>query len=290
MKKMILSLSLLAFSQFVHPQSVGCFQDSCKSPRVALVLSGGGALGYAHIGVLQALDEAGIRPCFIAGTSMGAIVGAVYAQGYTGDELYDFVKERRLHNIFRNVNASMRHPNLGIGSYRRVRQLLNDAIPHDSFDQLSIPFLCVATNLNTNMPEVRSSGSQLADWVLASASIPVVFKPQLIDGVYYCDGGFTDNLPACHIPRDAYDICIGIDLVPSRIPSTDDFFSRNYRIDNVYGNMILSINSHKGRACCDHIITPHQDVAYGILDFRHYEILRQRGYDAMKRWLSEWNH
>lgn len=264
-------------------------QDSVSNhtqPRIALALSGGGALGYAHIGALQALDEAGLRPSYIAGTSMGALVGVLYAQGYTADELYDFVVQRKLHNLFRNVHASVRHANRGIGPYKHVRRLLNDAIPHDSFDSLQIPFLCVATDIATGKAEARTSGDHLADWVLASASIPVVFKPQLIEGKYYCDGGFVNNLPANYIPKDQYDICIGIDLVPAQQPSTEEFFSRNYLINDVYGSMILNINSQQGRQCCDYIITPHPDVKYGILDFHHYEILRQRGYNAMRQWLN----
>lgn len=279
-------LLILMFATF-HTLSA---QDSAShqtQPRIALVLSGGGALGYAHIGVLQALDEAGIRPSYIAGTSMGALVGVLYAQGYTADELYAFVVQRKLHNIIRNVNASIRHVNRGIGDYKNVRQLLNDAIPHDSFDSLQTPFLCVATDIASGKAEVRTSGNNLADWVLASASIPVVFKPQLIEGKYYCDGGFVDNLPACHIPKELYDICIGIDLVPTQQPLAEEFFTRNYLINDVYGSMILNINSQQGRQCCDHIITPHQDVKYGILDFRHYEILRQRGYDAMRQFIRE---
>lgn len=278
MRKQI-TVFLILFIMFAHAFSQ-------PSPRVALVLSGGGALGYAHIGVLQALDEAGIKPSIIAGTSMGAIVGAVYAQGYTGNELFEFVKQRRLYSLHRNVHVSFLHVNRGLGSYKHVRQLLNDAIPHDRFDSLDIPFLCVATNIRTGRPEVRSMGADLADWVLASASIPVIFKPQLIDGEYYCDGGFVDNLPSSYLPKESYDICIGIDLVPQNAPLSEDYFSRDYMVSDVYGNMILDINSHEGRTHCDYIIRPHSDVAYGILDFRHYDELRQRGYEAMKQWLT----
>lgn len=278
MKRLSTLVLLLLLLSYAHSQS---------TPRVALVLSGGGALGYAHIGALQALDEAGIKPSIIAGTSMGAIVGAVYAQGYSGNQLFDYVVQRRLHTLSRNVHVSLRHVGKGLGSYKHVRRLLNDAIPHDSFDSLAIPFLCVATNIRTGLPEVRTSGGRLADWVLASASIPVVFKPQLIDGDYYCDGGFVDNLPACYLPEGSYDICIGIDLVPSQTPATKDYYSTRYQASDVYGNMILNINSDKGRQCCDYLITPHNDVAYGILDFRRYKQLRQRGYDAMRQWLQD---
>lgn len=259
---------------------------SQTSPRIALVLSGGGALGYAHIGVLQALDEEGIKPSIIAGTSMGAIVGVLYSQGYSGKQLFEFVKQRKLNNIYRNVHVSFLNINRGLGSYKHVHDLLNDAIPHNSFDSLSIPFICVSTNIQTGKPEVRYSGNNLAEWVLASASIPVVFKPQLIDGEYYCDGGFVDNLPANYLPEDSYDICIGIDLVPSKKPNTDNYFSEEYSASNVYCNMILDINSVKGREKCDYIIQPHKDVKYGLLDFREYKTLCQRGYNAMKEWIE----
>lgn len=286
MKHLAFLCILVLVSVQTQAQPIRSFADTTSQPRIALVLSGGGALGYAHIGVLQAMEEAGLRPSYIAGTSMGALVGVLYAQGYSADELYEFVVQRRLHNIFRNVHASARHANRGLGSYKHVRKLLNDAIPHDSFDSLQIPFLCVATGIRTGKAEVRASGNNLADWVLASASIPVVFKPQLIEGEYYCDGGFVDNLPACHVPRCEYDICIGVDLVPAEQPIVEEFFSRSYLINDVYGSMVLNLNSHQGRQCCDYLITPHQDVKYGILDFRHYETLRQRGYDAMRQWLN----
>lgn len=269
------------FSQEAQPS------QTASQPRIALVLSGGGALGYAHIGVLQAFDEAGIRPAYIAGTSMGALVGVLYAQGYSANELYDFVRQRRLHNLLRNVHASARHASRGIGSYKHVCQLINDVVPHDSFDSLAIPFLCVATDIATGRAAVRSSGNNLSSWVLASASIPVVFKPQLIGDNYYCDGGFVDNLPACHIPPEAYDLCVGVDVVPTVLPETDRFFSTQFMINDVYGTMILNISSQAGRVCCHSLIQPHHDVRYGILDFRHYEILRQRGYEAARQWIEE---
>lgn len=277
-KKIIIVVS------FIFLSNMSTFSQT--SPRIALVLSGGGALGYAHIGVLQALDESGIKPSIIAGTSMGAIVGALYSQGYSGKQLFEFVKQRRLNTLYRNIHVSFLNINRGLGSYKHVKNLLNDAIPHNSFDSLGIPFICVGTNIQTGKPEVRCSGSNLAEWVLASASIPIVFKPQLIDGEYYCDGGFVDNLPANYLPEDNYDICIGIDLVPSEKPNTDNYFSNKYSASDIYCNMILDINSIKGREKCDYIIQPHKDVKYGLLDFRKYKILYQRGYDAMKEWIE----
>lgn len=278
MKKSCTALLLLMASAVAWSQ---------PSPRVALVLSGGGALGYAHIGAFQALDEVGLKPAVIAGTSIGAIVGVVYAQGYSGNQLYELMKSRRLNSLSRNVHASLRHARRGVGSYKRVRQLFDDVLPHDCFDSLSIPFLCVATNIRTGKAEVRSSGTSLSSWVLASASIPVVFKPQLIDGEYYCDGGFVDNFPAQYLPAGTYDVVIGIDLSPTQAPSVEDYYTGRYQINDVYSNMILNINSIVGRDRCDYVVCPHADVNYGILDFRHYDELCRRGYLAMKSFLSQ---
>ncbi len=258
-----------------------------QMPRIALALAGGGALGYAHIGVLQALDEAGIKPVYIAGTSMGAIVGVLYAQGLSGEELCRIVREKRLYTTYRNISTTWKHVNRGIGTPKNVKLLFEEVMPHNSFDSLKIPFVCVATHIRSGQPVAVAAGNNLHQWVLASASIPIVFQPVLIDGEYYCDGGMTDNLPARFIPQDTYDICIGIDLVPSQQPSSEEFFGPHYLASDVYVNMVLNINSAEGRKICHHIIQPHHDCRYGILNFRDYEVLRQRGYEAMQKWLKD---
>lgn len=256
-------------------------------PRIGLVLGGGGALGYAHIGAIQALEEAGIEPVFVAGTSMGALVGALYAQGYNSQQLYAFVRDRKLYTVMRNVSPTSKHLQRGIGSFQNVRQLLNDAVTHDCFDSLRIPFLCVATNIASGTATVKCHGTNLADWVLASASIPVVYQPQLINGSYYCDGGVIDNLPAQYIPRDLCDMVIAIDVVPMDIPGGEDMFTKDYPMLNVYGNMLLNVSSHGGRQHSDVVICPNMDIRYGVMDFERYEEIIRRGYDAMHTWLVE---
>lgn len=256
-------------------------------PRIALALGGGGALGYAHIGAIQALEEAGIEPVFVCGTSMGALVGALYAQGHNGQQLYAFVRDRKLYTVMRNVSPTSKHLQRGIGSFQNVRQLLNDAIPHDCFDSLQIPFLCVATNIASGTAVTPCTGANLADWVLASASIPVVFQPQMIDGAYYCDGGVIDNLPTQYVPRDLCDMVIAIDVVPTDIPGGEDMFTKDYPMLNVYGNMLLNVASQTGRLHSDVVICPNKDVRYGVMDFENYEDIIRRGYEAMHAWLVE---
>lgn len=258
-----------------------------SSTRVGIVLGGGGALGYAHIGVLQALDEADIRPTFIAGTSMGALVGVLYAAGYTGEELLQIVREYKLTSTTGIINLSGKNSRRGLSNFARVRKMLVEKIPTNSFDSLSIPFACTASNVQTGELMIRSKGGQLTDWVLASASIPGIFQPQLIDNAYYCDGGLMDNLPVAAIPDNVADIVIAIDLVPTDQPETETYFSKEYTMVNVYGNFLLRQMSRQGYANADVVIRPNSGTRYGIMDFSQYQYFYQQGYDTMQAWLSE---
>ena len=257
------------------------------STRVAVVLGGGGALGYAHIGVLQALDEAGIHPTYIAGTSMGALVGVLYAAGYSGEELMQIVREYRLTSTTGIINLSHKNTRRGLSNFARVRKMLDEKLPTNSFDSLPIPFACTASNVQTGELVIRHEGEHLTDWVLASASIPGIFQPQLIDNAYYCDGGLMDNLPVAAIPDSVADIIIAIDLVPTDQPETGTYFSREYTMVNVYGNFLLRQMSQEGCAKADVVIRPNTDTRYGIMDFAQYQHFYQQGYDTMKKWLSE---
>lgn len=258
-----------------------------SSTRVAVVLGGGGALGYAHIGVLQALDEAGIRPTYVAGTSMGALVGVLYAAGYSGTELLQIVRDYRLTSTSGIINLSHKNTRRGLSNFARVRKMLDEKIPANSFDSLSIPFACTASNVQTGELVIRHAGGQLTDWVLASASIPGIFQPQLIDNTYYCDGGLMDNLPVAAIPDNVADIVIAIDLVPTDQPETETYFSREFTMVNVYGNFLLRQMSREGCAKADVVIRPNTGTRYGIMDFSQYPYFYQQGYDSMKAWLSE---
>lgn len=276
-----------AIAQSAFPQdTIGEIPTTLQGKRVAVVLGGGGALGYAHIGALQALEEVGIRPTCIAGTSMGALIGVLYAEGYTSKQLLQIVRDYRLYSTTRIMRPASKHWKRGIGSFEPVRTMLRDKLPHDSFDSLSIPFICTATNLSTQQLAVHSTGNHLIDWVLASASIPIVFQPQMIDSVYFADGGLIDNLPVAHVPESLYDIVIAIDLVPTEEMKTELFFTKKYSALNVYGNFLLAHNSQLGRSLCDYLIRPNQSPQYGIMDFEQYEHFYQQGYQAMRIWLQ----
>lgn len=193
--------------------------QECRPPRTALVLSGGGAKGIAHIGVLAALDSLGIRPDLVVGASMGAAVGALYASGYSGRTLDSLARATPLGQMFRSYRPRAPH-SLGVlrplvtweqGESRftlqsasvveseinaliNVAMLQGNLIARGDFDALPIPFRAVATDLATRQPVVMSSGD-LAQAVRASVAIPLVFAPERRDGGFLADGGLSANIP-----------------------------------------------------------------------------------------------
>jgi len=193
--------------------------QQCRAPRTALVLSGGGAKGIAHIGVLRVLDSLGIRPDLVVGTSIGAVVGALYASGYTGRELDSLARLAPLAALFRTYQP-LAPRSLGIlrplvlweqGTRgfalqsaavveAEVNALLNAAMLHGNllargdFDSLPIPFRAVATDLAHREVVVLRSGD-LAQAVRASAAVPLLLAPEQLDGRFLIDGGLTANVP-----------------------------------------------------------------------------------------------
>lgn len=157
--------------------------------RIGLVLSGGGARGFAHLGLMQALNEAGIFPDVISGTSAGAIVGVLYADGYTPKEILKLLNSGNRLDFMRP--ALPREGLLQIGG---IMKILKTALTSKTFEELKIPLFVSATDLN-NGKSVYFSEGELYHPVMASASIPVLFQPVVINNVYYVDGGVLDNLP-----------------------------------------------------------------------------------------------
>ena len=194
--------------------------QTCRPARTALVLSGGGAKGLAHIGVLLVLDSLGIRPDLIVGSSMGAVVGGMYASGYSGREIDSLARTLPLADLFRTYQP--RAPrSLGLlqplvlweqGERRfalqsaavsetEVNALVNAAmlrgnlLARGNFDSLPIPFRAVAADLADRTPVVLSGGD-LAQAVRASFAIPLVFTPESLGGRLLADGGLAANVPA----------------------------------------------------------------------------------------------
>ena len=191
----------------------------CTPARTALVLSGGGVKGLAHIGLLRVLDSLGVVPDLVVGTSMGAIIGALYASGYSGRELDSLVRAADLEQAFQtyDLHGPQRLRGLsplviweqGAGGVEVQNAAVSEAavnflldlamvrgnlMARGNFDSLPVPFRAVATNLVTGEPAIFANGD-LAQVVRASMAVPVVFEPVEIDGAFFIDGGLSQNVP-----------------------------------------------------------------------------------------------
>ena len=226
--------------------------SAAEKPRIGLVLGGGGAAGVAHVGVIRELERLGIRPDVVTGTSMGAIIGGLYAAGYTPRDLERVALEidwgsilndsddRRLEHPLRrdsrleplSVQADLP---LGVGSggvqvdaglvdgvklTAILAQLTTRVNRVKSFDDLSIPFRAVATDLATGQPVVLDKGP-LVDALRASMSIPALFPPVMIDDRLLVDGGVSNNLPIDVARAMGADIVIVSSIPPAEKKAED---------------------------------------------------------------------
>lgn len=154
-----------------------------------LVLSGGGARGFAHLGVLEALNEAGIFPDVISAASAGALVGVLYSDGYAPREILKIMNTTSMLHYMRPTV-----PRSGLLQISGITRILDTHLKARTFAELKIPLFVSATDLNNALPVYFSEG-ELLERVIASASIPVLFNPVVINNIHYVDGGVLDNLP-----------------------------------------------------------------------------------------------
>ena len=232
--------------------------QSCPPVRTGLVLSGGGAKGLAHIGVLRVLDSLGIRPDIVVGSSMGAIVGAMYASGYSGREIDSLARTLSIANLFRTYQPQAPR-SLGVlqplvvweqGSRRfnlqsaavaetEVNSLVNAALlrgnllARGNFDSLPIPFRAVAADLANRSPVVIGTGD-LARAVRASFAIPFLFTPESLGGRILADGGLAANVPIAAARATGADRVIVSDAT-ERLTDSVDLFSPIVLADRLLG-------------------------------------------------------
>jgi NTE family protein len=157
--------------------------------KIGLVLSGGGTRGFAHLGVMQALNEVGIFPDVISGTSAGALAGVLYADGHSPKEIHQIMNSGSRLDFMRPTL-----PREGLLQIGGVIKILKTYLRAKTFEELKIPLFVTATDLN-NGKAVYFSKGELLNPVIASASIPVLFQPVVIKDICYVDGGVLDNLP-----------------------------------------------------------------------------------------------
>lgn len=246
--------------------------------KYGISLSGGSARGLAHIGVLQALLEAGIRPKAVAGASMGAIVGALYAAGISPQEMPGFFKKASVFSYF----SWKLPPHGGMLSSDRLADELEQALGVTSFEELPIPLCVSVTNYTRGKSEIISSGS-LAVAIAASAAIPLVFKPVLMNGDLYVDGGITNSQPLGFLPKLCRkNIASYVNYISAEHISTTfkNVAERTYKLA-LYEN----VKPHLKKFCC--VINPPELAHFRLFDFQAIDQIVQIGYAETKRLIEE---
>ena len=240
--------------------------------KIGLVLSGGGIRGIAHLGLLKAMDEIGVKPSAISGVSAGAIVGAMYASGISPDEILQIGK-RQINFGFSNLLWRRG----GLFSREFIHKLLVEYLPHNSFESLKIPLIVNATDF-TKVESVYFSKGELIPCIEASASVPILFSPANYEERMLVDGGLLNNFPV--------EPLIGVcdKLIGSHVNKLKQFdnphthFSRFATIERCY-HISISTSVYSKAHYCDLFIEPDLN-SYGMLDTKKADIIFKKGYEA----------
>jgi NTE family protein len=288
---------LLFFSTFSQAQ------ETSPRKKIGLVLSGGGAKGFAHIGVLKVLEQQGIKIDYIGGTSMGAVVGGLYACGYSATQIDSIMRDtnfdallqdyipRNSKNFYEKQSDDRYALSLpftgfkvsipialskGLYNFNSLNQLFKNQQNIRDFSKLPIPFVCMATDIETGK-EVLLNKGYLPQAILASSAFPTLFSPIEIDGKLLIDGGVSNNYPVEHVRNMGADIIIGIDV-------QDDLKDRNFlkeatRILVQITNLQMIENMKKKVGKTDIYIKP-EVTNYSVISFDDQKIIVQKGEEA----------
>lgn len=192
--------------------------------KLGFALGAGGSRGVAHVGFLQAMEENGIKPDFISGSSMGSVVGSCYAAGMSAEEMKNEVFEIKKSDIIDLAVNPMR--NQALLKSKKMRSILEKYLQDKKFADLKIPFCCVAVDLYTGKGVTLNGNRSVLDCVVASSSIPGIFKPvETEDGYLLVDGGLRNRLPVKEVRKMGAEVVVGIDVLGPLRDNTNKKFS-----------------------------------------------------------------
>lgn len=236
-----------------------------RQPRIGLVLGGGGARGFAHVGVIKVLESNGITPDIIVGTSVGSVVGALYAAGYTAYELQEISLPMQRASV-----TSWILPNRGFMSGEPLEQFINRMVKQQPVEKLQRVFAAVATDLSTGEEVVFRSGDT-GKAVRASCSVPGIFQPTKMEGKSYLDGGLVKPVAASVARSMGADIVIAVNI--SNIPANNQTKSTLDILMQTFDIMSCSINRYELKQA-DVVISPvTKEIDQTNLDDKHWAIL-----------------
>tara|TARA_R110002020_G_scaffold122487_7_gene278015 strand:- start:27122 stop:27904 length:783 start_codon:yes stop_codon:yes gene_type:complete len=245
---------------------------------VGLVLSGGGVKGMAHIGLIRALDQFGISPATVSGTSVGALIGALYSNGNSVAEMLQFFKETPL---FRYHLMTILKP--GLIDTDRYYTLFKKYFPEDSFEGLGKRLFVVTTDLQRGSERIFSEGGLIKP-LLASAALPPVFSPVEIEGHLYADGGIMNNF-AYEVVKQHSNFVIGSNVSGIKEIGRDAIRTSFQLANRTTALMIYAINKEKVKKC-DMVFEPSALELIGILDKKGIEKAYAIGYEHAVKMLE----
>lgn len=236
--------------------------------KIGIALSGGGARGIAHLGILKALEEFGVKPSIISGTSAGAIAGAFYAKGFSIEEILKIVKNGHFFS-FSNISFETR----GIFSMKSFEKIYAEYFPKNSFEELNIPLYITATDILNGKIAYFSEG-ELSRCIMASSCVPVVFKPISFNDTHYIDGGILNNFPVEPL-FEKCDKIIGIDV--NSIKKEEKEIGIKHILDRSF-HLALSSTLDDKKSKCDLFIQPPDMSQFGIFDLKKIQKIFDYGY------------
>lgn len=247
------------------------FTKTNDMQHIGLVLSGGGARGIAHLGMLAALEEANIRPHALSGTSAGAIIAALYAGGKSPLEIKRLVQDTAFFGI---SHLLLGKP--GFFDMEGFRRLLQAHLPCTQFEDLPIRLFVNATNLSAGRGECFSSGP-LVDPILASACLPAIFEPVTIGQYRYVDGGAVDNFPVEPL-KPLCNVVIGshVNRLAEFLPA-DHPWHKAYILDRCF-HLAIAKNVYEKAACCDLFLDHPGLAAFSLFDTHRADEIFDIGY------------
>lgn len=249
-----------------------------KNGIYGLVLSGGGVRGVAQIGAIKALEENGIFPTVISGTSAGAVVGAFYAAEYSWEEMLDFFRSTTLFSFH---NFPFRKP--GLIDTEHLVNIFKKYFPEDSFEKLNKKLYVCTTDMISNKMKIYHTGELILP-LLASAAFPGVFSPVSINDSLYSDGGITNNFPVEPLLAEC-DKIIGVYVNPIKKIEVEDLKSAVSVIERAYEISRANSSMRKFRDC-QFVISPEELNRFSIFGTRHIDEIFNIGYEETLRTLE----
>jgi len=241
-----------------------------KPYKLGLALSGGGAKGFAHVGVFKLLEECQIRPDIISGTSAGALAGCLYADGYNSEEIKHIFMGKEFSEF-----AKIQLPKAGLFDNSRLTKFLRKHLHAKRIEDLEIPLVIVATDLDHGVSHEFRSGP-IAEAVTASCSVPMIFSPVEIGGIHYVDGGLFRNFPVTNI-RNECEKVVGVNvspLIPQKYKQTIYYIAeRSY-------HYMFRANTTEDRHLCDVLIEAEEFGGFKMFDLENVDRIADIGYYA----------